>query len=90
MVTSTFAFGKKTVSEYNPRDGGWTTTKTTDQSSGSTTTTIAKTNPDGSISTKNPNDNIITTKIMMALGLLHIFRHKLVQLRRIILMVEPQ
>ena len=60
--TTTFEFGVKTVSEYDPQGDGWTTTKTTDQKSGSTTTTITKTNPDGNVSTKNPADNTITTQ----------------------------
>lgn len=61
QVTETFDGNVRTVGEYNPKDG-WTTTKTTDQRSGITTTEITKTNPNGSISTKNPNDNTITTK----------------------------
>jgi hypothetical protein len=61
QVTETFDNNIRTVSDYNPQDG-WTTTKSTDQRTGSTTTEITKTNPDGSISTKNPDDNTITTR----------------------------
>jgi hypothetical protein len=59
-VTETFDGNVRTVIDYNPQDG-WTTSKSTDQRTGSTTTEITKNNPNGSISTKNP-DNTITTK----------------------------
>jgi hypothetical protein len=59
-VTETFDGNTRKVIDYNPQDG-WTTTKSTEQRTGSTTTEITKTNPDGSISTKNPDDNTITT-----------------------------